>query len=86
MTNGQLTPNGELKRALDREVDLVLGAIALVARGVAPSTIVAGLRLGEAVLAVVQPIADEQGVILEAMWGPDEHGFDIRVRRDGPAR
>jgi hypothetical protein len=81
VTNTPLTPNGEIQRALDREVDLVLSAVTLVARGVAPSTIVAGLQLGEAVLAVVQPMADAQGVVLEAMWGSDERGFDIRVRR-----
>ena len=86
MTSTPLTPNGEIQRALDREVDLVLSAVTLVARGVAPSTIVAGLQLGEAVLEVVRPIADEQGVILEAMWGPDERGFDIRVRSGRQAR
>lgn len=86
MTKVQLTPNGEVQRALDREVDLVMSAVNLVASGVAPSTIIAGLHLGEAVLAIVQPIADERDVILESMWGPDESGFDIRVRRDPPAR
>lgn len=58
----------------------MLSAVTLVARGMARSTIVAGLQLGEAVLEVVKPIADQQGVILEAMWGSDERGFDIRVR------
>ena len=86
MTNTPRTPNSEIERALDREVDLVLSAVTLVARGVAPSTIVAGLQLGEAVLAVAQPIAGAQGVVLEAMWGPDESGLDIRVRREDPPR
>jgi hypothetical protein len=86
MTKAQLTPNGEIQRALDREAELVVSAVNLVANGVAPSTIVAGLKLGEAVLAIVQPIADERGVVLEPLWGPDESGFDIRVRRDAPAR
>ena len=86
MRNVHLTPNGEVQRALDREAELLLSAVNLVASGVAPSTIVAGLQLGEAVLALVQPIADERGVILEPLWGHDESGFDVRVRRGDAAR
>ncbi len=86
MTKVQPAPDGEVQRALDREAELLVSAVNLVAGGVAPSTIVAGLKLGEAVLAIVQPIADERGVILEPLWGPDESGFDIRVRRGVPTR
>jgi hypothetical protein len=84
--NAQLGPGNEVQRTLDREVDLLISAVNLVAGGVAPSTIVAGLHLGEAVLSIVEPIAAERGVILEAMWGPDEGGCDIRVRRQAHAR
>lgn len=86
MTHVDPSPTGEVQRTLDREADLLMSAVNLVAAGVAPSTVVAGLRLAEAVIAIVQPIADERGVILEPLWGSDEDGLDIRVRRDAPTR
>jgi hypothetical protein len=81
MTHAGPTPGWEIQRTLDREVELLVSAVGLVANGVAPSTIVANIQLGEAAMAIVQSLADERGVILEALWGPDEAGFDIQVRR-----
>ncbi len=71
----------EVERTLDREVELLMSAVLLVASGGAPSTTVAGLRLAEAAMAIVRPRAVEHGVILEALWGPDEWTCDVRVRR-----
>jgi hypothetical protein len=71
----------EVERTLDREVELLMSAVLLVANGGAPSTTVAGLRLAEAVMAIVQPRVVERGLILEALWGPDESTCDVRVRR-----
>lgn len=70
-----------VQRTIDREVELLTGAIYMVASGAAPSTTIAGLRLGEAAMAVVAPLAADRGVILEPLWGPDEGGCDVRVRR-----
>ena len=71
----------EIQRTIDREVELLTGAIYLVAAGGAPSATVAGLRLGEAAMAVVAPLAADRGLILEPLWGADEGGVDVRVRR-----
>lgn len=71
----------EVERTLDREIELLLSAINLVARGGAPSTTVAGLRLADAAMAVTQPRAVEFGLVMEPLWGPDEGTGDVRVRR-----
>jgi hypothetical protein len=71
----------EVQRTIDREADLLTGAIYLVASGAAPSTTVAGLRLGEAAMKVVAPLAADRGLVLEPLWGGDEAAFDVRVRR-----
>lgn len=79
--NATERPNtGDVERTLDREVELLTSAVRLVASGGAPSTTVAGLQLAEAAMAVVAPIAREQGVVMDMLWGPDERGCDVRVR------
>lgn len=75
------TATTEVQRTIDREADLLAGAIYLVASGATPSTTVAGLRLGEAAMTVVAPLAADRGLVLEPLWGGDEGGFDVRVRR-----
>jgi hypothetical protein len=75
----------EIQRTIDREAKLLTEAIYMVAAGHAPSTTIAGLRLGEAAMAVVGPLAAEQGVVLEALWSGDEGGIDVRVRRPAEA-
>ncbi len=70
-----------VQRTIDREVELVLSAVNLVAGGGAPSTMVVGLRLTDAVMVIVGPIAAERGVTLEPMWGSDEGTADVIVRR-----
>ena len=70
-----------IQRAIDREVELVTSAIELVASGGAPSTVVAGMRVTEVVVQILQPLAVQRGVILETLWGPDETSNDVRVRR-----
>ncbi len=71
----------EVQRTIDREADLLAGAIYMVASGAARSTTVAGLKLADAAILVVGPLAAERGLILEPLWGGDEAGFDVRVRR-----
>lgn len=73
----------DVQRAIDREVELVTSAINLVASGGASSTMVIGLRLTDAVIEIVQPLAARRGVVVEPLWGPDETTRDVRVlRRD----
>lgn len=71
----------EVERTLDRDVELVMSAVNLVATGGAPSATVAGLRLAEAAMAIVRPRAVERGLIMEALRGPDAWTCDVRVRR-----
>lgn len=73
--------DAEVERTIDREVELLTSAVNLVASGGAPSATVAGLRLGEAAMAIVRPLAQELGLVLDPLWGPDEGGCDVRVRR-----
>ncbi len=58
-----------------------MSAINLVASGGATATTVAGLRLAEAAMAAVAAAATERGVIMDMLWGPDEHACDVRVHR-----
>ena len=72
----------DLRSAIDREVELVMSAVNLVASGAAPSATVGGLRLVDAVLEIVSARAGVAGVTLEPLWGPDETVTDVRVRRE----
>jgi hypothetical protein len=71
----------EIQGTLDREADLLAGAVRLVASGGAARTTVGGLRLAEPAMALVQPLADGLGVVLEPLWRTDEEGLDVLVRR-----
>jgi hypothetical protein len=71
----------DVRSAIDREVELVLSAVHLVAGGGAPAATVGGLRLVDAVLEIVGPRARAAGVIVEPLWGPDETVTDVRVSR-----
>lgn len=74
----------DVRRAIDREVALVEGAIDLVASGGALSTMVVGLRLTDAVIAIVEPHAVRLGIAIEPIWGPDENTGDVRITRLAP--
>lgn len=80
MNTTERTATDEIERTLDREVDLLMSAVNLVASRGAPSATVGGLRLAEAAMDVVRPGAIEQGVVMEALWGSDEGTCDVRVR------
>lgn len=71
----------DVQRSIDREVDLVMSAVDLVASGGATSTMVVGLRLTDAVIEIVRPRAVAKGVLLEPLWGPGEETADVIVRR-----
>ncbi len=72
-------PASAVQRQLDRELQLVADAIALVAGGRSPRVTVAGLRLGDAVLAPARELAREAGVRIVPHWSADETGVDIAV-------
>ena len=84
--NDRETESATVRRAIDREVELVMSAVNLVASGGAPSTMVVGLRLTDAVVDIVRPIAGDRGVVVEPLWSADEETADVRVYREVPAR
>ncbi len=71
-----------VRHAIDREVELVLSAVNLVASGGAPSAMVVGLRLTDAVVEIVRPIATDRGVVVQPLWSADEDTTDVRVYRE----
>ena len=72
-------PADAVQRQLDREIQLVADAIAMVAGGRSPRVTVAGLRLGDAVLEPALRLAREAGVRIVPHWTADESGVDISV-------
>jgi hypothetical protein len=66
---------------LDRELQLIREGIALVASGRAPRTIVAGLRLSEALLDPASRLATQAHVALTPLWRTDDSGLDIAIER-----
>jgi len=70
-----------VRSAIDREVELVTSAVDLIASGGAPSAMVGGLRLADAVLEIVTPHALAVGVAVEPLWSSDEAVTDVLVRR-----
>jgi hypothetical protein len=67
--------------AVEHEVGLLRDAIALVASDGAPRVVVAGLRLGDALLPTARRMALEAGVQIVPLWRADEAGLDIAVER-----
>jgi hypothetical protein len=64
---------------LDNELRLVREAIALVASGRSPRTVVAGLRLSDALLEPAAGIARDARVALTPIRRPDDSGVDIAI-------
>ena len=71
----------EVRATLDRETDLLIGAIRLVASGGARSADVAGLRLAESAMTLARPDAEAAGLTLTPLWRSDESGCDVHVGR-----
>jgi hypothetical protein len=69
------------ERTLDHELDLIRGAIALVALGDAPRVGLAGLRFGEQLLERANRMAAEAGVRIVPNWTSDEGGGGLTVER-----
>jgi hypothetical protein len=79
MSDPRIPDTGLTRRSIERELDLVAGAIRMVAGGGAPGVTLVGLHFGPAVLAGSSRAALKAGVILEPLWQPEESGCDIRV-------
>ena len=81
-----MTENDELKATIDREAELLASAVRLVASGGARRTTVGNLRLSEAAIAIVRPLASDLGVVLEPLWRTDEEGVDVLIHLADPER
>ena len=81
-----MTGTDDVRETIDREAGLLESAVRLVASGATPRTVVGGLRLTEAAMAVVQPLAAKLGIVLEPLWRTDEEGLDVLVRRASDER
>ena len=84
MNDAMALDTGLTKRSIERELDLVAGAIRMVAGRGAPAVTLAGLDFGQAVLDGSAAAALAAGVIIEPLWHPDESGCDIRIRTRQP--
>jgi hypothetical protein len=73
-----------MRRDVDHELTLVREAILMVARGGAFRVVVAGIRHGEALLALARDSATGAGVRLLALPRADGAGADIAVERMNP--
>jgi len=73
-TVGQIVP-----LVLERELQIVREAIAMVASGSAPRVTIAGLRFGEALIEPGRGWALEAGVRLTPLWRADEAGVDLAI-------
>jgi hypothetical protein len=83
MSSFQALDTEQTRRSIERELDLVGVAIQMVAGGGTPGVTLVGLEFGPAVLKGSEPAARKAGVVLEALWQPEESRCDIRVRRLG---
>lgn len=73
----------EVITRIDRELDLVRGAIELVASGGAPRVRLASLRFGEQLLDPARRLGAAAGVRVAANWTSDEGGAGITVEPMG---
>jgi len=69
---------------LEHEMQLIDEAIALVASGRAPRTVVSNLRLGDSLLEPARRKAAAAGVTIRPLWSGDEHGVDIAIETPRP--
>ena len=77
--------DGGVIRTLEYELDLIRGAIALVASGGAPRVRLASLSFGEQLLEPARDMAATAGVRVVPAWTSDEGGASLTVEPIGDA-
>jgi hypothetical protein len=68
-------------RILEREFDLVRGAIVMVASGAAPRVSLGSLRFGEQLIKPARRLALEAGVRIVPLWTSGDSGTGLTVER-----
>jgi hypothetical protein len=81
MNNAPSIDDELARQSIGREVELISGAIDMVASGGSPAITLAGLEFGPALVQAWSDRATAAGVALEPLWHPDDTGCDIRVQR-----
>lgn len=76
---------GSGRRVLDHELELVRGAITLVASGSVRRIECGGLRFGAQLLEPARAFGLEAGVRVTPIWGIDEDGVALAIDRDADA-
>ena len=70
-----------VETAIERELELVRQAVAMVAAGGSPRVVVGNLRFGEELMPSAEALAAAHGVRVVPIWHADEDGADIAVER-----
>lgn len=76
---------GSGRRALDHELEIVRGAITLVASGTFRRVECGGLRFGAQLLEPCRAFGHDTGVRVTPIWGIDEDGVALAIDRDADA-
>ncbi|HYM82978.1 MAG TPA: hypothetical protein VEY67_02355 [Candidatus Dormibacteraeota bacterium] len=74
-------PDEAVVNAVDHELELVRGAIVMVASGGSSRVSVGGLRFGEQLLEPARRLARAAGVVVIPLWSADEAGAGIAIVR-----
>lgn len=70
---------GATEGQIARELDMIRGAIAMVASQAARRVTVAGIRFGEEILPEARRLAGTAGLEVRPLWHIDDTGCDIAV-------
>ncbi len=73
--------DGSTVRSLEHELELVQGAIAMVASGGSPRVSIGGLAFGEELIEPARRMARGTGVRIVPLWTTDEHSVGLAVER-----
>ena len=73
------TPPDVAVRTLERELELVRSAVAMVASGASRRVVLGSLQFGEQLLAPAGQLAAAAGVRAVALWNADEAGAGIAI-------
>jgi hypothetical protein len=83
MTGAKHQAQASVSTALGAEMDLVQGAILMVAAGHSTRVALAGLTFGEQLLPTAFSLAAQQGVQVAPLWSADDVGAGLIIERTG---
>ena len=72
-------PEASVSAGLKAEMDIVEGAILMVAAGHSTRVTLAGLTFGEELLPIADSLAAQRGVQVDRLWSADDAGADLII-------